>query len=90
MPSILEAPTYTNREETLSLVRGINKSESLRKQMPSLMKQQLDFLRVSKRWSSVINFNAPDVNTVQETKSELASICDEIIRQMTDLKASLA
>ena len=90
MSPVHEAPTFANREETLSLVRGINKSEPLRKQMPNLMEKQLDFLRISKRRSAVINFDAPDINTVQDTKSELASICEEIINQMTDLKSSLA
>lgn len=83
-------PFPIDREEALRLVSGVGKSESIRGQMPCLLKNQLDFCRVSKRLSAVINFNDPDITTAQETKDELRLICDEIIQQMADLKAALA
>lgn len=89
MPT-LEAPIQVNREESLSLVRGIQKSETLRSQLPSFIDEQLTFRRFAKKFSAVTNFNDPQVQTAGETKQELRTLCSEMIQFLSSMQSALA
>lgn len=89
MSPTIEAPTI-NREETLRVIRGIEKSETLRSQLPSFIDEQLAFRRFAKRFAAVTNFNADGVDTASETKQELGSLCAEMIQFLTSVQASVA